>query len=44
MDGANTSWILTSTALILFMTLRVSEEEETQGLDVVLHNESGYDL
>ena len=44
MDGANTSWILTSTALVLFMTLRVSEEEETQGLDVVLHNESGYDL
>ncbi|MFT5484692.1 MAG: Amt family ammonium transporter [Halieaceae bacterium] len=24
--------------------LRVSEEEETEGLDVVLHNESGYDL
>ncbi len=44
MDGANTSWILTSTALVLFMTLRVSEEEETQGLDVVLHSESGYDL
>jgi Amt family ammonium transporter len=28
----------------LFTPLRVSEEEETQGLDVVLHNESGYDL
>lgn len=24
--------------------LRVTEEEESQGLDVVLHNESGYDL
>ena len=24
--------------------LRVTEEEETEGLDVVLHNESGYDL
>jgi Amt family ammonium transporter len=24
--------------------LRVSEEEESQGLDIVLHNESGYDL
>lgn len=24
--------------------LRVTEEEETQGLDIVLHNESGYDL
>ena len=28
----------------LVTPLRVSEEEETQGLDVVLHNESGYDL
>ncbi|MEP5765598.1 MAG: ammonium transporter [Halieaceae bacterium] len=28
----------------LFTPLRVSEEEETEGLDVVLHNESGYDL
>jgi Amt family ammonium transporter len=24
--------------------LRVTEEEETQGLDIALHNESGYDL
>ncbi len=24
--------------------LRVTSEEETEGLDVVLHNESGYDL
>ncbi len=28
----------------LFMTLRVSAEEETEGLDLVLHNERGYDL
>ncbi len=28
----------------LITPLRVSEEEETGGLDVVLHNESGYDL
>ena len=24
--------------------LRVTEEEETEGLDIALHNESGYDL
>jgi Amt family ammonium transporter len=28
----------------LVTPLRVSEEQETEGLDVVLHNESGYDL
>jgi Amt family ammonium transporter len=28
----------------LVTPLRVSDEEETQGLDIVLHNESGYDL
>ena len=28
----------------LLTPLRVSEEEEAEGLDVVLHNESGYDL
>lgn len=28
----------------LFMSLRVSAEEETEGLDLVLHNERGYDL
>ncbi len=28
----------------LMVGLRVSEEEETNGLDVVMHNESGYDL
>ena len=31
--------------LVNLMTpLRVSEEEEAQGLDIVLHNESGYEL
>ena len=28
----------------LVTPLRVSEEEEIQGLDIVLHNERGYDL
>ncbi len=28
----------------LIMPLRVSADEETEGLDIVLHNESGYDL
>ena len=28
----------------MIMPLRVSEEEETEGLDTVLHNERGYDL
>ena len=28
----------------LVLGLRVTDEEETKGLDVVLHNESGYDL
>lgn len=28
----------------LIVGLRVTKDEETQGLDVVLHNESGYDL
>lgn len=28
----------------LVTPLRVSDEEETQGLDIVLHNETGYDL
>ena len=28
----------------LFVPLRVSDEEENEGLDIVLHNESGYDL
>jgi len=28
----------------LFTPLRVSDEEENAGLDIVLHNESGYDL
>lgn len=28
----------------LVMGLRVSDDEETEGLDIVLHNESGYDI
>ncbi len=28
----------------LLVTLRVSDEEETEGLDVIAHNERGYDL
>lgn len=37
------TWLLLK--LIAFLTpLRVSVEEETEGLDVVLHNERGYDL
>ena len=45
--------VLTYTAVVTFIILmvvksitglRVSEEEEIQGLDVISHNESGYDL
>ena len=37
------TWVLLK--LISYLTpLRVSVEEETEGLDVVLHNERGYDL
>ena len=28
----------------MLVSLRVSVEEETEGLDIVLHNERGYDL
>ena len=56
LDAANTAWMLTSSILVLFMTLpgvdlkairagmRVTSEEETEGLDTVLHNEKGYNL
>ena len=37
------TWIILKITDLL-VGLRVSAEEETQGLDVVLHNESGYDL
>jgi Amt family ammonium transporter len=37
------TWILLK-LINLVTPLRVTEEEETEGLDVVLHNESGYDL
>jgi ammonia channel protein AmtB len=58
-NGANSAWILTSTALVLYTLvvsfalyklvgaitgLRVSGDKETEGLDIALHNESGYDL
>jgi Amt family ammonium transporter len=45
--------VLVYTAIVTYLILkvvgalvglRVSEEEETQGLDVIAHNESGYDL
>ena len=45
--------VLTYTAIItyillklidLMIGLRVTEDEETQGLDIVLHNERGYDI
>jgi Amt family ammonium transporter len=37
------TWILLKITSAL-VGLRVTSEEETEGLDVVLHNESGYDL
>jgi len=37
------TWLLLRVAGAL-VGLRVSAEEETEGLDVVLHNERGYDL
>jgi len=37
------TWVLLKLTGAL-VKLRVSAEEETEGLDVVLHNESGYDL
>ncbi len=71
LDSGDTAWMLTSTALVLFMTLpgmlatiawcgldtfvllkvvnaivplRVTDEQETEGLDLVLHEERGYDI
>ena len=42
-------YTLIATFVLLKLTgaltpLRVSEEEETEGLDIVLHNERGYDI
>ena len=42
-------YTLVASAIILKLVdmmvgLRVSDEEETQGLDLVLHDERGYDL
>lgn len=47
--GAVGLYTAIATYIILKLTnlvtpLRVSEEEETEGLDIVLHNERGYDL
>ena len=40
---AVTSWILLR-AVNVFVPLRVDQEDETAGLDIVLHDERGYDL
>lgn len=40
---AAATWIILK-LINLVTPLRVSSDEETQGLDIVLHNESGYDL
>ena len=37
------SWVLLK-GIGLVVDLRVTEEQETEGLDVVLHDESGYNL
>ena len=42
-------YTLVATFVLLKLTnmvtpLRVSEDDETEGLDLVLHNERGYDL
>ena len=37
------SWVLLK-GIGLMVDLRVTEEQETEGLDVVLHDESGYNL
>ena len=52
LDAANTAWMLTASVLMLLLLklcdaltgMRVSAEEETEGLDTVLHNEKGYNL
>ena len=46
---ATAAWTALATFAILkvvgaFLTLRVDEEEETEGLDLVLHEEKGYNL
>ena len=40
---AVTSWMLLR-AVNVFVPLRVDQEDETAGLDIVLHDERGYDL
>ena len=60
LNPADTSWVLTATALVgawsvaasfvllkgidRFIGLRASEQEERHGLDLSLHNETGYNL
>ncbi len=46
---AGIGWTAVVTFILLkvvnaIMTLRVDEEEEQRGLDLVLHDERGYDL
>jgi ammonia channel protein AmtB len=47
-DSGATAWLLTSTALVLLINavvpLRVSREQENEGLDLVLHEERGHSL
>ncbi len=38
------SWIILKTVGAVIGGLRVSEEEESEGLDIALHQESGYNL
>ena len=47
--GATVAWCAVATWIILKLVdaligLRVSDDEETQGLDIVLHDETGYNL
>jgi Amt family ammonium transporter len=37
------SWLLLKIVNVM-VSLRVDQEEETAGLDIVLHDERGYDL
>jgi Amt family ammonium transporter len=41
---AAVTWCLLKFAGLVTGGLRVSEEEETEGLDLVLHDERGYDI
>jgi len=41
--GGIATWIILKVVDVL-VGLRVSEDEETEGLDIVLHDETGYNL